>query len=31
MTRGRWLLWGVVAIGIAIVLYLVVFCPTECY
>ncbi len=31
MTRGRWLLLGAVAIGIAIVLYLVVLCPTECY
>jgi type II secretory pathway component PulM len=31
MTRARWLLFGAVALGIAIVVYLVFFCPAECH
>ena len=31
MTRGTWLLLGAVVLGVAIVVYLVVLCPTECY
>ncbi len=31
MTRSTWLLLGAVVMGIAIVVYLVVLCPTECY
>lgn len=31
MTRGTWLLLGAIALGVAVFLYLAVFCPTECY
>ena len=31
MTRTQWLLLGAVALGIAIVVYLVLFCPAECH
>lgn len=31
MTRTRWLLIGAVTFGIAIVVYLVLFCPAECH
>ncbi len=30
MTRAQWLVVGAVALGIAIVVYLVFFCPEEC-
>jgi len=30
MTRAQWLLIGAVGLGIAIVVYLVFFCPVEC-
>lgn len=31
MTRTRWMILGAVALGIVIVVYLVLFCPTECH
>jgi hypothetical protein len=31
MTRTAWLVIGAVALGIAIVVYLVFLCPTECH
>jgi hypothetical protein len=31
MTRAQWLLVGAVVLGIAIVVYIVLFCPTECH
>jgi hypothetical protein len=31
MTKGQWLLLGAVAIGIAVGVYIVFFCPTECH
>jgi hypothetical protein len=31
MTRGRWLLVGAIALGAAVGLYLLFFCPTECH
>jgi hypothetical protein len=31
MSRVTWLLVGAVALGIAVVVYLVFFCPTECH
>jgi len=31
MTRAQWLAIGAVALGIAIVVYLVFFCPEECH
>jgi hypothetical protein len=31
MTRTRWLIIGAVALGIAVVIYLVLFCPEECH
>lgn len=30
MTRAQWLLLGAVGLGLAIVLYLVFFCPADC-
>ena len=30
MTRAQWLLLGAVGLGLAIVIYLVFFCPTNC-
>jgi len=30
MTRAQWLLLGAVGIGLAIVFYLIFFCPTDC-
>ena len=30
MTRAQWLLLGAVGLGLAIVIYLVLFCPTNC-
>ncbi len=30
MTKGRWLLLGAVILGLAVGLYLLFFCPTEC-
>lgn len=30
MTKGRWLLLGAVVVGLAVGLYLLFFCPTEC-
>jgi len=30
MTRAQWLLLGAVGLGLAIVIYLVFFCPTDC-
>lgn len=31
MSRSQWLLIGAVALGLAIGLYLLFFCPTECH
>lgn len=31
MTRGTWLLLGAVVLGLAVFVYLVFFCPTECH
>ncbi len=31
MTKGQWLLIGAVAVGLAVGLYLLFFCPTECH
>lgn len=31
MTQRHWWLLGAVALGIAIVMYLVFFCPAECH
>jgi len=31
MTRAQWLLLGAVLLGVAIVVYFVFFCPTECH
>ena len=31
MTRGRWLLLGAIVLGLAVGLYLLFFCPTECH
>lgn len=30
MTRAQWLLLGAVGLGLAIVIYFVFFCPTDC-
>jgi hypothetical protein len=30
MTRNQWLLLGAVLLGLAIGLYLILFCPTDC-
>jgi hypothetical protein len=31
LSRSQWLLLGAVMLGIALFLYLVFFCPTECH
>jgi hypothetical protein len=31
MTKGQWLLVGAVVVGLAVGLYLLFFCPTECH
>jgi hypothetical protein len=31
MTRTQWLVFGAVALGIAIVVYVVFLCPVECH
>jgi hypothetical protein len=31
MTKAQWLLLGAVLLGVAIVVYLVFLCPTECH
>ncbi len=31
MSRSQWLLLGAILIGVAVVLYLVFFCPTDCH
>jgi hypothetical protein len=31
MTKGQWLLVGAVLVGLAVGLYLLFFCPTECH
>jgi hypothetical protein len=31
MTRTQWLLVGAVMVGVAVFLYLVIFCPAECH
>lgn len=31
MTKGRWLLAGAVLVGLAVGLYFLFFCPTECH
>ncbi len=31
MTKGRWLLVGAVLVGLAVGLYFLFFCPTECH
>ncbi len=30
MTRTQWLLLGVVLVGLAVVIYILFFCPTDC-
>lgn len=30
MTRAQWWLLGAVGLGLAIVIYLIFFCPTDC-
>jgi len=30
MTRTQWLLLGAVGLGVAIVIYFIFFCPTDC-
>ena len=29
--KNRWLLFGAIALGVAIVVYVVFFCPDECH
>ena len=31
MSRGRWLLLGAIALGFAVGIYFLFFCPTECH
>lgn len=31
MTKGQWLLLGAIAVGLAVGIYLLFFCPTECH
>jgi hypothetical protein len=31
MTQARWWLLGAVGLGVALALYLIFFCPTECH
>lgn len=31
MTRTRWILIGAIALGIAVGLYVLFFCPTDCH
>lgn len=31
MTRAQWLLLGAVLLGIAVLFYVLFFCPTECH
>jgi hypothetical protein len=31
MTRAHWLLLGAIGVGVAIGIYLLFFCPTECH
>lgn len=31
MSKGQWLLLGAVALGLAVGLYILFFCPTECH
>ena len=31
MTRTRWMIFGAMALGVAIVVYVVLFCPAECH
>lgn len=31
MTKGQWLLVGAIVVGLAVGLYLLFFCPTECH
>jgi hypothetical protein len=31
MTKGQWLLAGAIALSLAVVLYILFFCPTECH
>lgn len=31
MTQAQWWLAGAFAVGVAVVVYLVFFCPTECH
>jgi len=31
MTKGQWLLVGAIALGLAVGLYFLFFCPTECH
>lgn len=31
MTRAQWWLLGAVGLGLAIAIYLIFFCPTECH
>ena len=31
MSRTQWLFFGAVLVGIAVALYLIFFCPTDCH
>ncbi len=31
MSRTQWLLLGAVLVGVAVALYLIFFCPTDCH
>jgi len=31
MTKGRWLLLGAVLTGLAVAIYILFFCPTDCH
>lgn len=31
MTKGRWLLVGAIALGLAVAVYLLLLCPMECH
>jgi len=31
MTKGQWLLVGAVVVGLAVGLYILFFCPTDCH
>ena len=31
MTKGQWILLGAVAVGLAVVVYILFLCPTDCH